>query len=986
MVAVAGMPKRFLIEQTAMIRTLEVEVCVAPDGYGVFVPENWNVTKWLSPAATSVWGKSDRSGGDGWLSLWRHLADTSTVAGMLWDAWLPGATRARIAQALPGGDADARVLVCWLAGLHDVGKATPAFAVKHLGLAERMRSRGLAWKSTVPGRSAEAPHATAGQVIMEHWLRDACGWRQNNARQIAIVVGGHHGTPPTAKQLNDVSGRFDLLGWDDSENRWSAVHTEIIEWMTAAVGAKERLADWERAALSPPVQALVTAVVILADWIASNERYFPYVGHGPGDRDRATHAWRRLRLPAPWSAPSSAARRDDLLQARFARRHTRPVQQAAIDAARQMPAPGIMIVEAPMGEGKTEAALAAVEILSARFGCGGCYIALPTRATSDAMFARFVEWLARIEDTDPDRGAFDVSLAHGKARLDPAYRQLLHAGFTGVGDTSDNDLIAHMWLSGRRKALLASFAVGTIDQLLMSALKSRYVALRHLGLAGKVVVIDEAHAYDVYMNQYLGRAVEWLGAMGVPVIVLSATLPSERRKSLVEAYGRSKSGPISQARGAGFGQKADNSDPYARLDGDIGYPAVVCSQRGGTPSVTPVDASGRELPVVVTRLDDDPASLERLLREKLVDGGCALVVRNTVRRAQATAYQLRRALPDIPVTMAHSRYMAFDRSRKDEWLRDTFGPDAGPNRPHSHIVVSTQVVEQSLDVDFDLLITDLAPVDLILQRIGRMHRHPRRRPAQLRRAECHVAGADWAQSPPQPGPGSTAVYDAYQLLRSAAALWPQLHQGMPLRLPDDIAPLVQTAYGHDEIGPTEWRESIMAARGEWRKKTADKERQAEIFRLDAPGNDGSLLGWLDGGVGDVDVDAEAEQQGVAQVRDTADSIEVIMLTSQDGRLSTPAWLDEGRGGRELPTEMPPEEQTAEIAAGCTITLPRDVDVETAIRELEDRHDYPAWQGVHWLKGQLVLDFDSSGSAEVAGVSLRYAPHDGLRVCSRKTSE
>src|SRR5690606_2013528 len=178
-----------------------------------------------------------------------------------------------------------------------------------------------------------------------------------------------------------------------------------------------------------------------------------------------------------------------------------------------------------------------------------------------------------------------------------------------------------------------SFVVGTIDQLLFGALKSRHLALRHLGLAGKVVIIDEAHAYDVYMNRYLDRALEWLAAYRVPTIVLSATLPAHRRRQLVEAYDRGRGiAPSPRRRRSWRADQAPSVDSYSGLMGDIGYPLLTASGRDGRPVVRPAKQSGRTTAVTIRRIDDAPDTLAALLTASLADGGCALVVRNTVRR------------------------------------------------------------------------------------------------------------------------------------------------------------------------------------------------------------------------------------------------------------------------------------------------------------------------------------------------------------------
>ncbi len=379
-----------------------------------------------------------------------------------------------------------------------------------------------------------------------------------------------------------------------------------------------------------------------------------------------------------------------------------------------------------------------------------------------------LSWLRHLPDAQIGRGDRDVRLAHGKAALNPEYDRLRFASLpSGIAeDAGGADIGVHAWLAGPKRTLLSSFVVGTIDQLLFAALRSKHLALRHLGLAGKVVVIDEAHAYDVYMGRFLDRALEWLGAYRVPVVVLSATLPAHRRAELMAAYDHGRLGPPPRPTWRDRGKPV--VDPYAALRGDLRYPLVTVSSADRGATATSCADSGRGVEVRLRRLDDDLQILAELLRERLADGGCALVVRNTVARVQETAAALRAALgPDIPVSVAHSRFMAVDRAAKDRWLRDTFGPPGSSSRPRRHVVVASQVAEQSLDIDFDLLVTDLAPVDLVLQRIGRLHRHPRGdRPARLATPTCWITGADWTREPPQPVAGSRRVYQPAMLLRS----------------------------------------------------------------------------------------------------------------------------------------------------------------------------------------------------------------------------
>ncbi|MFD6098264.1 CRISPR-associated helicase Cas3' [Nocardiopsis flavescens] len=952
-------------------------------------PEPWVAS--LSCAARSVWAKHDFDTDD-WLPLYRHMSDSASVAALLWDEWLPPQVRRLLASALPGGEGDARLLATWLCCVHDIGKATPAFASQVDGLADAMRAHGLATPSRkqLPDHSY-APHGLAGQLLLRDWLAARHGWTERATHQLTVVIGGHHGVPPTNSGILAADKRPDLLRTPGSERVWLDVQHELLDSAAERTGAAARLTAWRDAKLPQPVQVLLSSLVITADWIASNPDLFPlYPNAGARAHDpvRTREAWRRLGLPAQWRPGEPQGTPAELFAARFDLPDgatPRPVQEQAVEAARAMPAPGLMIVEAPMGEGKTEAALAAAEVFAARSGAGGCFIALPTMATSNAMFDRFLTWLARVPGMPAE--AASVFLAHSKAHLNEDYLALMGGGVTLDLDRDGGDgrdaasLIAHRWLRGRKKGMLSSFSVGTVDQLLFLGLKSRHLALRHLALAGKVVVVDEAHAYDTYMNAYLDRALTWLGDYGVPVVILSATLPARRRRELIAAY-------------------TGDRDGHDHVEQARDYPLITTAAPGAPASVLEPRASGRGTDVLVEPLDDDLDTLVTRLETDLAAGGCALVIRNTVARVHEAAARLRDAFGEDTVTVAHSRFLDLDRAANDADLVAAYGPpgrdpapdpDPGPARPARHIVVATQVVEQSLDVDFDLLVTDLAPVDLVLQRMGRLHRHPRGeaqsdRPAPLRRARCLVTGVDRTTTPPEPVRGSRTIYGEHVLLRSLAVLRTRLEAdtdaGRTVRLPADISPLVQDAYADDDaLLPPEWKDRAQEARTAHETTRAAQEEKAGVFLLDPPRRPGrALIGWVDAGVGD----ADDSHRGRAQVRDTAESLEVLVARrSADGTVTTVPWLPDGRGGVELPIHTAPPADAARTLLACALRLPYQftfgATTDRAIAELETDM-VPAWQtkDAHWIAGELVLFLDEDDRADLAGHHLHYTRTDGLK--------
>ncbi|MEU7485070.1 CRISPR-associated helicase Cas3' [Streptomyces sp. NPDC042319] len=959
----------------------------------------------LDGPVTTVWAKHNRDS-EQWLPLWRHMDDSAAVAGLLWDWWLPANVRQLIAVALPGGEADARRLVVWLAGVHDIGKATPAFACQVHQLAERMREHRLEMPSQQamdPDRKL-APHGLAGQLLLGKWLEEQYGWTVKQAGQFTVAVGGHHGVPPEHGQINALDNRVHLLRTPGaSEAVWRRVQEELLEACAEEYGVRGRLGDWRAVKLPQPVQVLLTAVVIVSDWIASNSDLFPYFPQDVprSNEERIAAAWQGLGLPQPWRPEEPVGTAQELLVSRFGLppgAKARPVQEAAVELARTMDEPGLMVIEAPMGEGKTEAALAAAEILAARAGAGGVFFALPTMATGNAMFPRLLDWLDRLPGGEGNR--YSVLLAHSKAALNEKFTDLMRGGQKIVAvdldapderpwrpsrttHASSAEFIAHAWLRGRKKAMLSSFGAGTIDQLLFAGLKSRHLALRHLAVAGKVVVIDEAHAYDTYMSVYLDLVLSWLGAYKVPVVVLSATLPARRRRELVEAYA-----------GSGKTQAATAFDAVEQADE---YPLLTAVAPGAVPVMRRPAASGRATNVELERLDDDLELLADRLEAELADGGCALVVRNTVGRVLETADALRAKFGDGNVTVAHSCFIDTDRAANDDNLLKRFGPpDKATDRPERpHVVVASQVAEQSLDVDFDLLVTDLCPVDLLLQRMGRLHRHLRPdgqqsgRPERLRQARCLITGVDWGAAVPEPVRGSVAVYGKWALLRSAAALLPWLEgePGTPVRLPADISPLVQSAYAYGPSGPESWAEALENARRQHEEHRAGQAERAATFRLGPVARSGRpLFGWVAAGVGDAD-DTRA---GRAQVRDSRESLEVVVVQRRaDGTLATVPWLGEDRrgrrlGGLDLPTDQVPPAFAARTAASCGLRLPIQFSypevMDRAIEELEEFY-VPAWQAKDspWLAGQLILALDEDCQTHLAGFRLRYSPTDGLEV-------
>lgn len=900
----------------------------------------------LSFAAERLWAKKARTGGSGWLPLATHLEDSAALAKRLWAGWTPEGTRRRIAEGCCCGEDAAKQLFVFLAAAHDIGKALPLFQAKTSGfpandlderLTEALVSAGLAMQAHSAFTAAKySPHALAGQMVLE-----AAGCD----RTVSVIVGAHHGRPASAQAWMDGAEERQETNFyirRSERARWDAVRAELIDFAleTAGFAGFDDMPKPDVAA-----QMLLTGLLIMTDWLASNERYFPYIGvddeprMGTG-KTRAAAAYREMDfLKTVWQ-PANWAAADGAFQSRFGF-PMRPLQRAVIETANGISAPGLLLIEAPMGVGKTEPALAAAEIFAATSGRSGVYFALPTQATSDGMFPRLLNWVNGLDD-----GAHSVELVHAKAQFNDVMRGLAHLG--GGSEIAPDDAdgaVVYTWFEGQKTALLADFAVGTIDQLLRLALKQKHVMLRHLALSNKVVVIDECHAFDSYMNVYLKRTLRWLGAYGVPVILLSATLSAGKRAELVRAY-------------LGNERAAKNQDFKTGVACDA-YPLLTYTE-GGTVFQKAVEAGVAGVTVDVEPLGEE--KLEETLCALLADGGCAGVIVNTVRRAQAVAQTLLARFGSDTVRLLHARFTTTDRIEKERALRAELGkPGDGTVRPFRRIVVATQVVEQSLDLDFDVIMTDLCPADLLLQRMGRLHRHVRARPEALKKARCFVLGAQEETFEP----GAAAIYGEYLLMRTRALLPPRL------RLPEDISPLVQAVYGGEEAALPSIPAGYEDAKAAWALRVAEKEQRAEAFRIAPPwkgaGND--ITGFLDSDV--------KEAAGEAAVRDAEDTLEVVAVC-RDARGELRLISD----GRLLP-HATPDDATARLIARESLRLPalfgKPYRIDAAITALEQGSgkELAAWQSSPWLRGSLFLILDAQREATLLEYQMKYDGFYGL---------
>jgi CRISPR-associated endonuclease/helicase Cas3 len=614
--------------------------------------------------------------------------------------------------------------------------------------------------------------------------------------------------------------------------------------------------------------------------------------------------------------------------------------------------------------------------MAAKAGCGGLFLALPTQATSDGLFSRVLKWIDKLNQSS----AHTIHLAHGKAQFSEEFQELPRpnqVGFYTKNDDKTAAVIVNDWFRGRKRGILADFVVGTIDQILMAGLKQKHLALRHLALANKVIILDECHAYDAYMSSYLYKVLSWLGTYRVPVIVLSATLPNAKRMELVDAYRRESSAPVTQAVDW-LGIPATQAE-IPEWANTTAYPLITHANEQGVTPCKP-ERSSRSLRINLQKLDNN--DLASQLEKLLADGGCAGIIVNTVARAQEIAMQCRERFGAEQVELHHSQFIAPDRINREEGLRAKLGPPVNNSRRPQEkplIVVGTQVLEQSLDIDFDVLFTDICPMDLLIQRMGRLHRHAgRKRPDALTQAQCYVLGINEGR---QYEKGSEIIYGKYLLMNTDLLLPPTMI------LPDDISGLVQQAYSAEGLEDrAEYPEEYREAQRIFTESIEEKKNKALSFQVSAPEVIDNLTGWLDTVVSD----DTFGKRGEATVRDTGDSIEVLIIQQQkDGGLCLLPWIDDCEA-IVLPYESAPQDRLARTLARCSVRLPTQFctpwNIGDTIQELETNNLKlipDCWHDSEWLHGELFLVLDEEYRAELCGQALRYSKEDGLLLELRK---
>ena len=650
-----------------------------------------------------IWGKTNPAH-----PLLYHMIDVAHTGQELLKSPAFGFVKRTLLTAMKCNPSQLINWIGYIFALHDIGKCHPEFQVKAPELIGKLKECGLPF----PESSFENFYHS---IYSGNWLRQYLTdlkWGEKPVLTMMYSILGHHGSFKPKEMID---------------------HPKILrEWEQYRVKIKDLLYGYFNPEKWTPVDfenhstvgILVSGLLVLSDWIASNESFFTRSEVNKGSiedfqnycvksKDSAIKAVNSLGFSQFFKQTdfkdftlSSIVKigNSDFTSLTL-------IQEICEKNIDYLLKSKLIIIEAAMGEGKTETALFIAKGLMK--DQGGLYFALPTMATSNQMYDRVLSFLHQIAQSSK----LNIQLVHGMSWMIDKISDRIDLMQEDTFDSYD-------WFKPKKRALLAPYGVGTIDQSLASVLWVKFGFLRLLGLAGKVLIIDEVHAYDAYMSTIFVRLLKWASALQIPVILLSATLPLSKKKALLNAY--SQLTPFSEVEL----EKFNKYNPLITLlDDSNKMDFLVSKQESQSKKIN--------LHLEFDSIENFEKITDLAISSALKDK-CICVILNTVKNSQELYKTLERkcinnVTNEISIMLFHARFpverrLEIENQVKKLYDKRSIGFKANdPNnpRPKRAILVATQVVEQSLDLDFDEIISEIAPIDLLIQRMGRLHRHKR---------------------------------------------------------------------------------------------------------------------------------------------------------------------------------------------------------------------------------------------------------------------
>jgi len=877
----------------------------------------------------SLWGKFSNDD-DTYHPVLFHTIDVGNVALKLFNECFTTYQKNQFRKILGyKNDVDfrkTRNTIAFFAAIHDIGKVTPVFQFnKRLPplLLDRIKQKGYSINCCF--RNDKTPHGELSQVIISHYLISR-NINRNHSNFIGYVLGGHHGS------LNFEQDKSNFVKgdgiWEETRSTIFNVLEDIFE------------VDYDEINISDdgflPLMMFLGGFVSVADWLGSMQNYFAYRNdiHCPYEYDKISKniaskaieetGWNYYNYEE--SPVAFTTLFNDIEK-------PRPLQSESEKICRTSKEPSIFIIEAPTGEGKTEAAFYIADYLNRQKLSNGIYIALPTQATSNQMFGRTKEFIENV----CMHGKKNIHLIHSNSIFSDDYNKLISIA---DNEHDEDSVLADLWFTQPKRGLLAQFAVGTIDQALLSVMQTRHFFVRLFGLGTKVVIFDEIHAYDTYMNTIIERLIEWLSHIGVSVILLSATLPQSKRQRMLECYMKSK--------------ELQQSDDH--------YPRITVANNNEVKTLEFNASSNKELQLRFI----DENDLTKTVKSMLEQNGFIAIIRNTVAEAQETYRMIKDSeeFTDSEIFLLHSRFLLYRRQEIEKTVLDLFGKD-NDNRNSKKILISTQIIEQSLDLDFDGMITDFAPVDLLLQRAGRLHRHSKNdsiRPDTMKITELKIISPTINDAKIDFGK-SVYVYDEYILLKS----FEYLKDKTKININSQIEEAVNTVYSDEFDRQTECNEQVITAFDKLNRKD-DKHFVKAKFNL-IPKATLDMDDFLNNTIQDENEDSAMNNGSLVTTRLTRPSVKVICLQKIDDDLHT--FNNDSECLVNL--KITPTKEMAKRLISNSVTVSK----WKLVKSIEEKNMIPtAWNKSRFMKGYHLLEFVYN-RCHIDGIEIIYDENRGI---------
>jgi CRISPR-associated endonuclease/helicase Cas3 len=819
-----------------------------------------------------LWGKAgkDEDGNLIWHPLVYHMLDVAAVA----EAWLNEDEQLKKLFSNLSGlqEKEITVLLPLACALHDVGKATIYFQNK---IPEITKQNHLFHE--IASNTSGFNHGSFGchwiddwreeEVKFQEWAKDFSFLQEETFLELWKAASWHHGVAFISSDYSNEYGKYPKEG-DNKPKAKNDIFDTIVSFRNETLQhvAKKVLSEYDGSIsnlkrINPSFIRIFAGFVSVCDWIGSDKEFFEYNQNDNTDyykiaKQNANRALNKIKLiPEPIERITTF---DKILDKE---RVPRPVQKALEEL--RIDKPSLLIVEAPTGEGKTESAL----FQFVRNPGRGFYFGLPTQASANQISGRIKIFLK-----DKLKTKEEAILAHGNSWLVKAISESKGYGEKNKPEEHTAESELSDWFNSKKRTLLSRFGIGTVDQAMLSALNVKHGFVKLFGLAGKTLIIDEVHAYDSFMLPIIEHLLRWCSYLETSVVLLSATLPFSMKQRLVSVYLEKDNIQLKNENYPllTIATKADNMlleiDSYknekirTRKTESIKY-SFICHEK---------DFIGEVIKKALSIIEK---------------GGNLLWICNTVKKAQFVYEELKKKLEeehidDLEILLFHSRFTKMDRLTIEDHIEKLYGDESkAPHRPKKSIVVATQVAEQSLDVDFDYLITDIAPIDLILQRAGRVFRHERKnRNLTFSSSEVILLIPNVINTLKD----FAGVYDKFTVLKTMFEL--AKNEVLKIQLPVMYRSLVDAVYS-DVVPESELIEtkshSIKISKFEWdqllKKKLSKKEE------LDFRGRKGLIpLPTTEDYMDSALLDEDENSYWQAKTRDGEESVSLILVYENNG--------------------------------------------------------------------------------------------------------